>query len=598
MRETVFHRLLEFSVRHACFIVIGACLVTGVFGYFMTKVRVDPDVASVIPKREKYTLLMEKYGEMDEEEDYLVLALESKDSYTPADLALLEEVVNRIEQLPKAKPSITPFTMVTFERNGRKLEVLPIAPGGRAPETASEMEAFKKRLLRDPFARRFLVSSDGEILCVFIPTGAIENYSVFMEQFKEYIAVLNDRFNIYYSGSLAFIYVMQKYLTSDLSKLISIALLVILFIYYIGFRTKRSVLLTFMVVVMGTIWTIGFMSLLGYAITVISIVTPPLILSLGSSYSIHMLNQYYRESGGVNGKIKDNGDASGRGWVTDAAAHINRTIVLASITTVIGFCSLLVTTLEKTREFSISASFGIISCAILSLFMLPAILYHMKPPTEQQREKILEGALSRFMERAGKAILKWRVLVLVFLVTITVGYVISLRYLKHETDIISYFPKKERVVRDTRFITVNVGGFQELKITLSAPDGEKNYFLRQDVLEQISRLEEKLKTNRNISNLFSFVSYLKFANEIMFDEYKVPDKKGLILLLSRYVKLLRARSVSNEIIRSLANDEFSLVTITLWIFDSNRMNLISDLPLRDLKEDIEGYIRETLDPAL
>jgi len=587
--ETIFHKMLDFSVLHSRSILTVAAVLTVFFGFFITRLNIDPDVASLIPANEKISMLMEKYGELDEEEDYLALAVSSKQPLNAGALQELEQAVKRIQQLPKVKKIISPFNMVTFEKDGKKLEVRPMSGGGEVPESPEDLREFMERLLRDPFARRFVVSPDGSVLCFFIPTGAIESYSVFMEEFKAIVNELEESFDVYYTGSAAFTYIMQGYLTSDLSKLIAIAVLVILIIYYVGFRTKRSVILTFITVAAGTVWTLGFMALLGYPITVISIATPPLILSLGSSYSIHMLNQYYREAGG---KVKS------RGWITDAAAHINKTIVMAAITTVIGFSSLLVTTIEKTREFSIASSFGILACALLSLFILPAILYNMKPPTEKQRKVVLEGALARSMTNLGLFVLKWRAVILIFLVAVAVGYGVSLRHLRNQTDIISYFPKKEKIIQDTEFITGNVGGFQELKVTLTAPGNEEKYFLDPMVMEQISKFEDKLEQHSDISNIFSFVSYLKFANQTMFGESEIPEKKGLVLLLSRYMKILAEHEGSNEIIRSLANPDLSQVTLTLWIYDSQRRSLISDLPLRHLVDDIEGYLDETIDPAL
>jgi len=587
--ETIFHKMLDFSVLHSRSILTVAAVLTVFFGFFITRLNIDPDVASLIPANEKISMLMEKYGELDEEEDYLALAVSSKQPLNAGALQELEQAVKRIQQLPKVKKIISPFNMVTFEKDGKKLEVRPMSGGGEVPESPEDLREFMERLLRDPFARRFVVSPDGSVLCFFIPTGAIESYSVFMEEFKAIVNELEESFDVYYTGSAAFTYIMQGYLTSDLSKLIAIAVLVILIIYYVGFRTKRSVILTFITVAAGTVWTLGFMALLGYPITVISIATPPLILSLGSSYSIHMLNQYYREAGG---KVKS------RGWITDAAAHINKTIVMAAITTVIGFSSLLVTTIEKTREFSIASSFGILACALLSLFILPAILYNMKPPTEKQRKVVLEGALARSMTNLGLFVLKWRAVILIFLVAVAAGYGVSLRHLRNQTDIISYFPKKEKIIQDTEFITGNVGGFQELKVTLTAPGNEEKYFLDPMVMEQISKFEDKLEQHSDISNIFSFVSYLKFANQTMFGESEIPEKKGLVLLLSRYMKILAEHEGSNEIIRSLANPDLSQVTLTLWIYDSQRRSLISDLPLRHLVDDIEGYLDETIDPAL
>ena len=76
--ETIFHKMLDFSVLHSRSILAVAAVLTVFFGFFITRLNIDPDVASLIPANEKISMLMDKYGELDEEEDYLALAVSSK----------------------------------------------------------------------------------------------------------------------------------------------------------------------------------------------------------------------------------------------------------------------------------------------------------------------------------------------------------------------------------------------------------------------------------------------------------------------------------------------------------------------------------------
>jgi len=109
----------------------------------------------------------------------------------------------------------------------------------------------------------------------------------------------------------------------------------------------RSLGLPLVVVGLGTLWTIGTMHLLGFELTVVSIMVPPLVLTLGSAYSIHILNQYYREA-----RVKDRGKA----WIAHSVGHINQTILLAALTTIIGFSSLTSANLSQIKEFGLSTA--------------------------------------------------------------------------------------------------------------------------------------------------------------------------------------------------------------------------------------------------
>jgi predicted RND superfamily exporter protein len=129
------------------------------------------------------------------------------------------------------------------------------------------------------------------------------------------------------------------------------------------------------------------MHLLGFELTVVSIMVPPLVLTLGSAYSIHILNQYYREA-----KVK----GEDRSWIAHSVGNINRTILLAALTTIIGFSSLASANLSQIKEFGLSTSIGIVYCALLSLFFFPAILRLLPPPREAERDRVLKGIITRF----------------------------------------------------------------------------------------------------------------------------------------------------------------------------------------------------------
>ena len=183
--------------------------------------------------------------------------------------------------------------------------------------------------------------------------------------------------------------------------LLALSLVFVMITYFLGFHAARAVFLPMSVVVFGTIWAVGLMGIFGFPLTVVSIVTPPIVLTLGSSYSIHILNSYYRKAKAHQGETDPM-------WIADAVSDVNNTIFLASSTTVAGLLSLLATTLTQTRQFAISTSFGIIACALLSLFYLPAALAMMKNPKTGISDKVNGGFFSRCMEKLARAVTDMR----------------------------------------------------------------------------------------------------------------------------------------------------------------------------------------------
>ena len=86
-------------------------------------------------------------------------------------------------------------------------------------------------------------------------------------------------------------------MVQDIALFVPLALLVMVGVLIWAFRTWRGLLLPLASVVIGLTWTIGIMVLAGDAFTMGSLVLPPLIISSGVAYAIHVVSRYYIECG-------------------------------------------------------------------------------------------------------------------------------------------------------------------------------------------------------------------------------------------------------------------------------------------------------------
>ncbi len=272
---------------------------------------------------------------------------------------------------------------------------------------------------------------------------------------------------------------------------------------------------------------------------------------------------------------------------------MNSTILLASATTIAGILSLGVTTLRLTREFAVATSFGIFACALLSFLFFPAFLAILKPPKEKHAELVLAGTLSRVMEGLGRTVYRFRVLLVVIALGIVLVFGLLAGKLEYNTDTISYFPGHDRVIQDMYAITDKLGGFDELKVVLHAPGDEQNYFLDAEVLEPVSRLEEELEGYPDISYVSSFVSYLKYLNQVMYGSYGLPEKRSLILLLSRYLKTLQGGDV-NPVLSGIIDPEGTTLTLSLRIFNSSTGRFVDERGVRRILAFLEQSIGEII----
>jgi predicted RND superfamily exporter protein len=584
-KQQLITKILDFVRRHSLPVIIVTAIITAGFATALLKIRVDPDLESLLPDDERISKIMDEHGGVSQ--NYLVFAAESSNPFTLEGLGALEAAIRSLEQLPEIQPGVTPFSFLTFTKKDERLGIEPLAPQGRAPRSQGELDSFRRNIDRSALAENLVVSRDRSTLVCLFPVENTGNYTQLMDRIEQILASLEPYFRTYTTGTIPFMKTTESYLSRDLSRLLLLAVAVILVVFFLGFRTKRAVLLPLLTVLIGTVWCFAFMALVGFAVSMISVVIPPLVLALGSSYSIHILNQYFREA---NSREGDNR------WITSSIAHVNRTILLAAMTTIFGLLSLLAVSMRQTREFALSTGIGIASCALLSLFFFPALLYRLKAPRVQQTTQVLEGPLTRGVTKIGMAALRGRYLVLTLLLIVAVLSVLSIRRIEYNTAAMSYFPDKARVVRDMKFFTEKIGGFEEISISLRAPQNRKNYFLEPEVLEQVARFEDSLAKLADISYITSFVQYLKQLNRIMYGLSGIPESRAPALLLSRYVRILA--SEKNNTLGFITSEDFSTITVTMRIYNSSEGEYIDEIGLRELLARIEEIQKLELPPEI
>jgi uncharacterized protein len=589
--------LLNFSIKYSIIILLLFLGVTAFFAYQATKVKINPDVEGMVSEQDEIAKLIEKYGNAESEDDHVVVTVTAEDPFLPEKLRALEQAIEEFDALEGSSKSINPFNMLSFHKDGKRLEVQTMSPSSGAPENYADALVLKKRLLADPFARNFVVSEDGKTLSVLIPITAAARQSEYIVQMNDIIAQLEEHYETHFTGGAVLSDAVKQYLLRDLTILLVLAVLVIVVIYYLSFRAFRSAFLTLLVVGAGTLWSIGFMSLFGFTITIVSITTPPLVLTLGSSYSIHILNQYYRDSKN-HPKERTKELGKGRLWIADSVGHVSRTVLMAAATTVVGFMSLLATNLQPSKEFGIATSFGIISCAVLSFLLLPALLSFMRHPRPHQQKRVAEGFITRLMGKAGRFVVRRRIYITVFFGLIIVVFFLVQGNLKYETSVIDYFPKREKAVRDMNFIYKEMKGYDQFTITLTAPEGEKNYFLQPEVLAMISDFEREIMKYPDITKMFSFPSYLRYLNYVMTGEDAIPEARPLILLLSRYIKTLASEPEFQNMIGTMANEDFSRLDLIIWGYDHESETLSRDTSLAAMMESVQADMDNMLDSAL
>ncbi|MDC7227417.1 MAG: MMPL family transporter [Spirochaetales bacterium] len=559
--------LVKFSVNHPWIIIIGVLAITIVFALPLGSLKIQADVASLLPEE------IDGFGSGDESvaaSDLLLIMVKGDNLYTVENLQLLEATVQEISEKLPVLDTVDPFSMMTIEKAGARLMAVSMSPGGHAPATPEELEVFKNRLEASRFAKGAVVSEDSDALAYYLMVEKSDAYLAQMEAVDRIIEPLEQSLEVSVTGTSPFSAETERFLTTDFAKLLIFVIITILISYFIGFRSKRAVFLPILLVLSGMVVSLGIMSLAGFELTMVSILSPPLILTLGSSYSIHVMNAYYNEASKGAGKDK-------KKMIIDSVSGISGTVMLASLTTLIGLASLLLATISQTREFAIATALGIFFSAVLSVTLLPAFLSLQKIPKLKRLKALNNDPLSRFLRRFGPGIAKAGRLTVIVIAAVIVLFIFITPRLEFNTSPSKYFPSSSPVIVNLNNFLGEMGGYEELEIKLKGQ--EEDYFLSQDVLENVNKIEQQLAANPNISYIFSFPQYLEYASGIMTGMDNNFSSKGLNRFVSRIFKTVDEGNV-------YAAEDFSEMKITIRVFNAADMMPVDEKDTRQLKEQL------------
>jgi hopanoid biosynthesis associated RND transporter like protein HpnN len=144
----------------------------------------------------------------------------------------------------------------------------------------------------------------------------------------------------------------QSYLQAALYALIAIALLV-----FVHFRKISCVVLALIPVAVGSIWMMGIMGLFGIPFNPANIMTLPLVIGIGVTNGIHILNRFAEE---LHPSI--------------LARSTGKAVLVSGLTTIAGFGSLIVARHQGIQSLGWVMATGTATCMFVGLTFLPAIL--------------------------------------------------------------------------------------------------------------------------------------------------------------------------------------------------------------------------------
>ena len=430
---------------------------------------------------------------------------------------------------------ISPFTTKDITGEDDALETVDLietdSDGNRIlPKTDSEFQAFIAKLKRNPVFKQgiYVADAKGNItdLGIVIRFKDMSNSDPIAREILEIVNSHKELTITPQGQPLVYIWI-NNYMEQDLARLIPLVMLVVVIIFFINFKSIRGVVLPFVTLSMATVWILGLMGHLGVKITTVGISIPILMIAVGSSYSIHILNQYYADCH----LITKEGKADG---LEHAMSHISVTVFLTGLTTFVSFMTLASHPISAISEWGLFSALGIVFAVLISSSIIPAALELL--PHKSVETKVCNGKkmfdspiidrIIHFMTIG--AIYHYKKVMAVVLILLVVSF-IGLFKIQVDTELLRNFKKDNYIRTSAKMICEKYGGRWGFNIIIDSgkPDGVKTT----KYLNIISDFRKWLSSDENrdlcIRRTDAFSDFIKTMHMAMNNDdpafFKIPD---------------------------------------------------------------------------
>ncbi len=525
-------------LKHPKLIVFICLALTVALAAPLVSVSIENTVRRYMPpKSDSYTRLIDtedQFGSMIS----IGISLETDDEtiLTPEYLEVIRKITDQIDSLDGIK-SINSIT---------KIDYVYSLDGGLAAGqlldddytgSKADIQAVKEKIIdwQDMY-NRVIIDDDfqaAQIAAIIDPDFGSTQQIELLHKIQKiaYEAIEGHNLEVRFYGDPVLSDNASDYMIHDLLTLIPLVTLVVLLSLYFSFHTFSGTLLPLISVLMSTIWSCGIMSLAHVTFTIVASVIPVCLIACGSAYGIHVITHYEAAVKKIEGEItkEKHLDAICAGlkdvWIA---------VLLAAITTIAGFISLVTSPIEPLKSFAIFSATGVAFSLLTSITFIPAAL-SLRPLNRigkrrfsQLSEKIKAKVL-RERERLGghKAEARGRTLyniyhfcagtkprLVIFSVLICLFSFLGVKRLVINTSLVGYFPPASKFRQDIDFVDRTFAGTNDVYFVISGQ--EKGDMTKPEILKKVDDLQNHLLAEYpEIGKAVSFTTFIKRMNQVM-----------------------------------------------------------------------------------
>jgi predicted RND superfamily exporter protein len=516
-------------------LVLGGLLVlTLFFVYQATRVELDYDFEKFYPTSDPETEFFLEYRQkFQSDNDFLLLAIQRDKGVFDKDFLIkIDKFTEELKEIDNVD-SVASITNMQELFIRAKVSSRPLIDFDSLDLKRDSINIFSKPELVNSF-----ISEDGKSICLFV------KHEDFLSKEKSDILIDNinakaDQYN-FQRMRIAGRTIGQKYYIDKMLKEILLflslsAVLVMLFLV-IAFRSIWGVLIPQVVIFTGMLWLIGMMGLFKEPINIILTVLPSVMFVVSMSDVIHLVSRYLDALRTEDTPL----DA-----IKLSVREVGMATLLTSVTTSIGFFSLVFVRVQPIQVFGVVMGIGVLIAFVLTFITLPA-LFIFFPGPERVRKQKKDHFWKKRLEKWFIIALRRRGRVLIISAAVMGICVYGLFQIKTNNLLMDDLSDSEPLKQDFNYLDSHYGGIRPVELAITIKDTSINVWDK-DVLRTIDTVERYLKNEYGLTIKNSLVTAIKIGHRSMYsglpEYYALPTQNSKWRDLKRGFKSKSAEGI-------------------------------------------------------
>ena len=550
--------------RVAILVVIG--IITLAMGFMATKVKIRYDFAALLPVTDStlinYVEFKERFGE---DGDVLVVGIQNKNLFELETYNAWYELGEEISELEGIEEVVSAAHCYHLVRNDSlKRFDFKLIHNGRA-STQAELDSIKAEIVKQQFYDKLMWDEETHISVMAITMSATVLDSKDRVALTDRIVDVGSKYEdqlgsqLRYSGMPYIRSLLAKVVKDEMVLFILYAILVTALIMFIFFRSFKVVMVAMLVVAIGSLWSIGFVAILGYQLSILTGLVPPLIIVIGVANCIFLLNKYHTEFRSHGNKIKG---------LQRVVRKVGKATLLTNATTAAGFATFTVVESSVMREFGVVAASSIMCIFVLSLLLVPIVFSFLNPPKARHVKHLDRKYSQAFVSKIVEVVLSYRARVYWFFGTVVVVGIYGITLITSDGKIVDDFPEDHHVLKDLAFFEEQFNGVVPLEIQIDGLKPDKA--LSPATLKRIDKLQDAVSAYPEISRAVSMAEIVKSLKQAYYNgiesKYSLPNgaERGFIL---SYANNDGGNSNGSDLLKSFIDSSRQITRVSFQMKD-------------------------------